>query len=375
MNLKSLIEYVMDEYPIDKNNTKFANNQIAKILRNGLNKIVPDYVLMDYYTVGSPGKGNWATVPWIGIFDTNITKSATKGFYIVYLFSADMQKTYLCLMQGYTRYNKRFKTKGNEYIRLVTKYFQHRLGCKDNKISNDLIDLKSNAKLPKGYELGAIYHFSYSKSHLPDNDRMLKDLLTMIEYLRDTKQIMYDPTDVDNSINYILKITSNYESYDLDKENNNIHIHTDIKHKKYLHLTKNIDYIANEEENSKVGFLGEQKIMDVEKNKLNRLRMSDLANKVEQVSITQGDGLGYDIHSFDEKGNDLYVEVKSTTGDKNSNFYITSNELKAMKKISYQYVIARVYFANKRDWNYFYIDGDIESKLNLYPTKYQASIR
>lgn len=373
MNLKSLIEYIMNEYPIDKNNTEFSNNPIAKQLRNGLNGIVPDYILMDYYTNGSPGKGKWAIVPWIGVFDTSITQSATKGFYIVYLFSADMQNVYLCLMQGYTRYNKRFKAKGNEYIKMVTNYFQHRLGLKDDKISNNLINLKSDSQLPKGYELGDIYHFAYSKNNLPSNDQMLKDLLIMIDYLRDTKQIMYDPNDVDSSIDYVLRNVSNYKD-ELFGNKDDI-FHTDIKKNNYVHLTKNIDYMAKEEENSRIGFLGEQKIMNVERNKLIQLGMNDLANNVEQVSITQGDGLGYDIHSFDSNGDDLYIEVKSTKGDKNINFCITSNELKAMKKFSPFYVIARVYLVNQSNWNYSYIDGNIESKLDLCPVKYRASVR
>jgi 5-methylcytosine-specific restriction enzyme A len=38
---------------------------------------------------GSPGQGNWAAVPWISIFDPAITTSATRGYYVVYLFHAN----------------------------------------------------------------------------------------------------------------------------------------------------------------------------------------------------------------------------------------------------------------------------------------------
>ena len=35
---------------------------------------------------GSAGAGNWAAVPWISVFDPAITTSATRGYYLVYLF-------------------------------------------------------------------------------------------------------------------------------------------------------------------------------------------------------------------------------------------------------------------------------------------------
>ncbi|MGB6970291.1 MAG: DUF3578 domain-containing protein, partial [Methyloceanibacter sp.] len=44
----------------------------------------------------------WAHVPWVGLFDPAITDGAQHGFYIVYLFSADMKRVYLSMNQGTT---------------------------------------------------------------------------------------------------------------------------------------------------------------------------------------------------------------------------------------------------------------------------------
>ena len=44
-----------------------------------------------FLVTGSPGQGNWAAVPWVAVFDPAVTESATRGYYIVYLFSADMR--------------------------------------------------------------------------------------------------------------------------------------------------------------------------------------------------------------------------------------------------------------------------------------------
>ncbi len=47
--------------------------------------------------------GQWTHFPWIAIFDIDITTSAQRGFYPVYLFTEDMRGgVYLSLNQGWT---------------------------------------------------------------------------------------------------------------------------------------------------------------------------------------------------------------------------------------------------------------------------------
>lgn len=55
---------------------------------------------------GSPGQGNWAAVPWISIFDPAITTSATRGYYVVYLFHATEPIVQLSLKSGNHRYRR-----------------------------------------------------------------------------------------------------------------------------------------------------------------------------------------------------------------------------------------------------------------------------
>lgn len=40
------------------------------------------------------------------------------------------------------------------------------------------------------------------------------------------------------------------------------------------------------------------------------------------------DGMGYDVLSFDSVGNKNYIEVKTTTGNELSQFYMSENEEK-----------------------------------------------
>lgn len=54
--------------------------------------------------------------------------------------------------------------------------------------------------------------------------------------------------------------------------------------------------------------------------------LHDLAD---QVCICNNDAIGYDINSFDEKGNEKHIEVKTNSNKKTClDFYITENELK-----------------------------------------------
>jgi hypothetical protein len=42
----------------------------------------------------SVGQGNWATVPWIALLNTRITKSTQEGVYIVYLIATDLDRIF-----------------------------------------------------------------------------------------------------------------------------------------------------------------------------------------------------------------------------------------------------------------------------------------
>lgn len=75
---------------------------------------------------------------------------------------------------------------------------------------------------------------------------------------------------------------------------------------------RKVDYVALQIENSNLGKLGELLVVEWEKKTLRQCGRQDLASQVEHVSETLGDGVGYDILSFDKYGNEKYIEVKTT---------------------------------------------------------------
>lgn len=152
------------------------------------------------YTVkGSTGVGNWAAVPWLCIFDRDITDSATHGIYVCYLFRADMTGVYLSLNQGWTFFENKHRHDLNAAkleIREVALAWRSILAPTLNEFTFDDIHLRDDGKLAKGYELGHICGKFYDAANLPDDPILKADLDSMIGVYREVKGNMLNPSDL-----------------------------------------------------------------------------------------------------------------------------------------------------------------------------------
>lgn len=140
-------------------------------------------------------------------------------------------------------------------------------------------------------------------------------------------------------------------------------------------IARNSDYSERQEQNSKVGHRGEKFVVRHEVDRLAKAGRQDLADKVEWVSKTQGDGLGYDVLSYDaETGKPVFIEVKTTNGSCNSAFYITRNELER-SRVSDNYYLYRLYDYDSETDSYqiLIISGDL-SPLCIEPATYYVRI-
>jgi len=101
-----------------------------------------------------------------------------------------------------------------------------------------------------------------------------------------------------------------------------------------------------------------------------------LAKKVKHVAKEKGDGLGYDILSYDQNGKEIFIEVKTTKGNVNSTFYITRNELEKSKIEKDNYRVYRVYKYNDETENaeLLIIKGDL-SNLCEIPLTYKVNMK
>lgn len=140
-------------------------------------------------------------------------------------------------------------------------------------------------------------------------------------------------------------------------------------------IARNVDFSERQEQNSKVGHRGEKFVVRHEKERLIKLGRQDLADKVEWASKMQGDGLGYDILSYNaETEEPMFIEVKTTNGPCNSTFYISRNELER-SRVSENYYLYRLYDYDSDTDSYqiFIISGDL-SPLCVEPATYYVRI-
>ncbi|WP_010306006.1 DUF3427 domain-containing protein [Kurthia senegalensis] len=139
---------------------------------------------------------------------------------------------------------------------------------------------------------------------------------------------------------------------------------------------KKTNYVARNENNTKLGLSAELLVLQYTKEQLIKVGRTDLANKVVHTSVVEGDGAGYDIQSFNPDGTYLYLEVKATKGNLDSEFFISPNELAFCKEHSEQYQLIRVYeYDDENNSGKFYkIQGDLESELQLKATQYSARV-
>jgi len=132
-----------------------------------------------------------------------------------------------------------------------------------------------------------------------------------------------------------------------------------------------VDYLARDAANGRLGLAGECFALEYEKARLIAAGKESLAEKVEHTSQTEGDGLGFDIRSFEENGKDRLVEVKTTKFSRYTPFYVTPNELKVSNERDKDYYLYRVFQFVKRPRLYI-APGCLDRQFTLTPSQYLA---
>lgn len=171
--IKPLLQEIMNKY-LEAKSEPFANHLMGELVRK---KLVNAFTTLDfldkeqYEIKGSVGQGNWATVPWLAIMNKEVTTSTQRGYYIVYLFSDDMERLYLTLAQGVTESSKDQMQRFNDEIRSNIDMDQDFI--KDNDI------VLGSSNLAKKYELSTAAYIAYSKD-LPSEEKLQHDLKRML---------------------------------------------------------------------------------------------------------------------------------------------------------------------------------------------------
>jgi hypothetical protein len=139
-------------------------------------------------------------------------------------------------------------------------------------------------------------------------------------------------------------------------------------------MSRKTDFAELDATNRQLGKLGEQFVFELEKYRLLQAGRDDLAKKVLWASRDIGDGLGFDIISFDEADDsERMLEVKATGLGKFFPFYVTSNEVRCSEDIPQQYQLFRV-FNFGRSPRLYILHGSLRQLCQLEPVLYRAVI-
>jgi len=133
------------------------------------------------------------------------------------------------------------------------------------------------------------------------------------------------------------------------------------------------DYLQREARNRSLGAAGENLVMRYETQRLHAAGSRPLADRIEHVSRTKGDGAGYDILSFEEDGRERFIEVKTTAYIAETPFYVSRNELSFSTEQAAQFHLYRLFDFRKRA-RMFMLAGALDSNCRLDPVSYRAEV-
>lgn len=163
------------------------SRKFTGVITYNIPTLLKEKIDLDRYVIkASYGKGRWTKVPWIAVFDRNITTSAREGVYIVYLLNKDTKTLYLTLNQGATSasHENRSKpeftgiasSKSKQLTQILinnARLIQHKL----NITPNDKTVINSGSE---PYDAGCILFKEYNLNSLPNDNVLYDDLKSFI---------------------------------------------------------------------------------------------------------------------------------------------------------------------------------------------------
>jgi hypothetical protein len=140
-----------------------------------------------------------------------------------------------------------------------------------------------------------------------------------------------------------------------------------------VRTARQVDYLAKETRNRSLGAAGEEFVLQYETALLRHHGQARLADRIEHVSTTRGDGLGFDVLSFEPDGREKLIEVKTTAFGKQTPFYVTRNELECSRERAPEYRLYRV-FGFRREPRLFALEGRLDEACALEAVQYVGRV-
>jgi hypothetical protein len=191
VSLGHALRRIIEEYPLARLDPP-AGHPLASVIRKGApEELRAALAPIDgpFLVKGSPGRGShWAAIPWLAVFDPAITTSATRGYYLVYLFPAHREAVHLSLAQGtVAAIRNHGPAAAGAHLRASGAALKARLSDFADALPNATIALGSAGELPEGYEAAHILGLTYDLPDLGDERRLHRDLAVAVAAYRALK--------------------------------------------------------------------------------------------------------------------------------------------------------------------------------------------
>lgn len=180
--MRDLILQIRDHYS-DAKKLPLEKHALAQMIRRDLPQRAEELLPNSWKQLhidASSGNGNWAEIVWMAFFDPSVTLSATKGFYVVYLFSSDQKRLVLSLNQGVTDVEEEFGRLFRSELKRRASLLRDRVPNFRSSFTDDPIDLSAKGRLGKSYQAGHAFGVSYDLTNVPTQESLQKDLLAML---------------------------------------------------------------------------------------------------------------------------------------------------------------------------------------------------
>ena len=151
----------------------------------------------DLWVQGKDGDGNKSEIPWVRLASKELSPSATKGWYVVFLFAATGSNCYLSLGHASTSYdnssNERRSQKplNPEIAKRLMIWGREKLQLNSTKNSRLKFsrNLESKGYLAEAYDRTSLCGFEYRKTNIPNDNQIYSDVEFLLNLLAKIYQL------------------------------------------------------------------------------------------------------------------------------------------------------------------------------------------
>jgi len=131
-----------------------------------------------------------------------------------------------------------------------------------------------------------------------------------------------------------------------------------------------VNYLEREQNNSALGMIGEEFVLQYERWQLIQAGKEGLADRIEWISKTD-DSAGFDILSRNLDGTDKYIEVKTTKLSKDTPIFFSINEYEFSKEHAKRFNLYRLFnFSNEPKM--FIVQGSYDQFCRKEPMQFKG---